>query len=270
MLAQDWRALASSAIVTPDVTCGGSSRKAWTWDSDQPRLVKVSFGRGGATAVAEHLVSRMLERLLPQEEFVSYELVEFQGEMCSCCPPIVGRDEELIMGWQVLDATAARRTAGEVRVRPRGPELLAACQEAFVRLGIKECGQVLAKFAVMNLLSFSRDIHARNLGVVREVETGAVRPAPLYDYDRAFGTFNGEFMEWVCTHPQLAALMLAGTCSWLDESWDYSWYDAHALDGFEEELERTLHACPAIPQAYPELAASMYCAQRRYVEDLVT
>ena len=107
------------------------------------------------------------------------------------------------------------------------------------------------------------------MGVIRDSETGALRVAPLFDFDWAFGLFDHDRMLWMSRHPQFASLALAHAFSDIDASWDLSWYDPHALDGFADEVERALGGCDAIPEGYAEVAAGLFDAQLTYVNRVV-
>ena len=117
----------------------------------------------------------------------------------------------------------------------RGPPAYAGALE---RLGAEDARQAVAKQGILALLTFSRDNHVRNMGVIRDCATGALRVAPLFDFDRAFGLYEPDRMVRASRHPYLASLEVARVFSDVDASWDLSWYDPHALDGFAEEIER--------------------------------
>ena len=53
----------------------------------------------------------------------------------------------------------------------------------------------------------------------------------------------------------------------LDPSWDYSWYNPRALEGFGEELEITLDAVEGIPKGYPKLVRQAFELQLGYVNE---
>lgn len=269
VLRRDYRALERASIATPDITCSGSSRKAWIRDEKGPLLLKASVEDSGASMLAEALVSRMLARILPANEFVSYELAERDGETYSVCRPVVNAGEELSMAWQAVLATDQVVAGGKLPTELLGFELLEVLSNAYSRWDIEGAVQFMAKAELITHLAFYRDIHPHNMGVIRSIDSNALRLAPFFDFDRAFGLSRYERMEEICAHPQITALLVASMFSNLDPSWDYSWYAPDALDGFEHDIERTLSECDVIPRGFAQLAASLFVAQRAYVNSVV-
>lgn len=269
VLRGDWEALARASLATPDVTCGGASRKAWTMTAAGPRLLKAAIGPDSGDVLGEVLTSRLLARLLPAGEYLPYELVEHDGQVCSSCPPLVTSGQELALSWQVLSAAGGPSAEGEWVADYLGNELLGRYADALVRLGVEGARPAVAKQGILALLTFSHDLHARNMGVVRDFEAGTLRVAPLFDFDRAFGLSQHDRMVWACSHPRLASLAFAREFSDFDASWDLSWYDPHALDGFVGEIECVLGGCDVLPEGCTELVSGLFEAQRAYVNDIV-
>lgn len=269
VLRRDYAALQEASPATPDVTCAGSSRKAWFRDARGTRLLKADFEEDGASTVAEALTSRMLARLLPEDEFVSYELVDYDGMRCSASSPIVDANEELSMGWQVLMAADATHTNADDPNDLLGFDLLKGFARALSRLGVRGSERAFAKMMLIAHLTLNNDMHPRNLGTIRSVNTRALRLAPLFDFDRMFGLAHRTQMQELCARPQVAALLIACRFSTLDPSLDYSWYDPHTLDGFEDEIARTLSACDTVPNGYARILSDAFASQRAYVNSVV-
>ena len=176
--------------------------------------------------------------------------LEHYGRACSSCPALVTSGQELALSWQVLSAAGRPHRSVERLTGCVGNELLERYAAALGRLGIEGARPAGAKQGVLALLTFSRDLHTRNMGVIRDFETGAMRAAPLFDFDRAFGLSDYDRMLWASRHPNLASLVLAQAFSDIDASWDLSWYDPHALDGFADEVDRVLTSCNVLPEGY--------------------
>lgn len=264
ILRKDYEALGNASLATPDITCSGASRKAWLRDAQGPYLLKAPIGEGNATVTGEALTSRMLACLLPENEFMPYEIVERDGATYSSCRPMVQTGEELTSAWQVLAEVEDVPERKAQATSLLGLELLEEFGSALSRLGIEGSSQVVPKTMVVAHLAFNRDVHPKNLGVIRD-RSGAMRLAPFFDFDRMFGLSHLDRMEWACARPRIAALLMANTFSNLDPSWDYSWYDKRSLDGFEQDIERTLSACEAAPEGYAKLIADLFVAQRTYL-----
>ncbi len=269
VLRRDFDALSHASIATPNATCGGLCRKAWILKNGKPHLLKAASIEGGADSVAEALASRMLAHILPSDEYVPYEVLIRDGETYASCQPMVNRDEELVAAWQILSQTGGTRDGQGCGSELLGAELFEGYCTALEDFGVAGAKQEVAKMALAATLTFNRDIHSRNMGVIRTVETGDTRMAPLFDYDKVFGTSKMEYMDFVCIHPAIAPFMLAAGFSNLNPLWDYSWYDPHALDGFESEVARTLSNCSAIPKGYAQHASQAFVAQLDYVRYVV-
>ena len=67
----------------------------------------------------------------------------------------------------------------------------------------------------------------------------------------------------------VAALYVVTRFRELDPTWDYSWLDLSALDGFGEELETGLLSCEELPRDYPALARELFEMQLDYVASVV-
>ena len=124
-------------------------------------------------------------------------------------------------------------------------------------------------FGGPDMAAFVADI-IRNLGIIRNLETGACRPAPPFDYDRAFGFPFEEFpFESLCSKPEVAAFLCACSFSDLDSSWDWSWYDPQALEGFEGRIVEEHAHCAGFQSNLGELVARLFAMQRDYANEVV-
>jgi hypothetical protein len=120
--------------------------------------------------------------------------------------------------------------------------------------------------ACSSCLSLLADFHAGNFGAIRKVGTNVWRPAPIFDYDGSFGfPFNGVSLSDICENPLFVELLCAHRFSFLKSSWDWSWYDSRALDGFEDAIMDAYAACQSLPPTFAELIASLFVNQRDYV-----
>lgn len=270
VLKGDYDALGHVSPVTPDLTCGGLSRKAWLRDDVGPLLLKADDTYDGLKVQAETLASRMLSRLLPPKDFVAYERVELDGQSYSSCRPLVDADEDLALAWQVLLATEGPQEDAQWSEKVYGDELLEHYQRALNKLDVLDWEQARAKQDVFSQLTINLDLHSHNMGVVRNARVGVLRAAPLFDFDCSFALANQDQMEWLCAHEDFMPLAIASRFSALNPSADYSWYDPHALDGFEEEIEKELGSNATVPQGFPHLIASLFAIQRSYVNSVAS
>ncbi|MDO5119875.1 MAG: hypothetical protein Q4D48_07285, partial [Coriobacteriales bacterium] len=57
--------------------------------------------------------------------------------------------------------------------------------------------------------------------------------------------------------------------SFLKPSWDWSWCDLQALDGFEDVIMEAYAPCRSLPPVFGELIAHLFVAQRDYVKAVI-
>lgn len=265
VLSQDYDTLSRASFHTPDMTLGGFCRKAWVLTDGGPRLLKTAPRDGEAGIHCETLASCMLDRLVGKYGHVHYEPMMFGGEIYSSSPVMVGKGEELVTGSQILTKEGVDISELDAQAGVRDFEgYVSTYMQALERNGVPEPRQAMAKMFVMATLVLDFDTHPANLGLIRDVETCSLRLAPFYDHGRAFLFMRDKF-EIICRTPKVADLILGLYFSRLDPSWDYSWYDPHALDGFEDVIAESLSAVESLPKGYAELMAGLFVKQRAYV-----
>ena len=262
VLARDWHALARASLETPDVTCNGCARKAWVLDGGVPTLLKAPPINGTAFLECEVIVSRMLSRMLASGEFTSYRKVCLHGEDFVACGTMLGPTEEIVTA-EALIGHAGMPADGD------GARAIGAFKRALDGLGVEGASRIVAKSSVYEALVLTSDPNRVNWGVIRDVETGAFRAAPLFDYGGAFGMgLSPQGMRQLCENPVLSILIGVSKCNWLDPDWDYSWFDPQALRGFDQELESALLAMDGLPARYPQIIAKAFALQLDYVRGI--
>ena len=262
VLARDWHALARASLETPDVTCNGWARKAWVLDGGVPNLLKGPPVNGTAFLECEVIVSRMLSHILAPGEFTCYRKVRLHGEDFVACGNMLGPTEEIVTA-EALIGPAGMPADGD------GAQAIRAFKRALDAMGVEGTSRIAAKSSVYEALVLTRDLNRVNCGVIRDVETGAYRAAPLFDYGGAFGMgLSPQGMRQLCENPVLSILIGASKCNGLDPDWDYSWYDPQALRGFDEELESALSAIDGLPTRYPQIIAKAFALQLDYVRGI--
>lgn len=263
VLRRDYDALAHADACVPDVTCFGAARKAWVHGAGgAPRLLK-SSPRGVGSLFGEALAAQMLARILPPDEFVPYELMRIDGEVYSSCPAVVSRDEDLLTALPFSDKPRVHGVMSDPAEWRQG------IWDLLTSTGAANPRQAVAKLAVAEALMFKEDLNPANYGVVRDAAHDSVRLAPLFDLTGAFGTFNKIITGAGTKGRMVAALYVVTRFRELDPTWDYSWLDLSALDGFGEELETGLLSCEELPRDYPALARELFEMQLDYVASVM-
>ena len=209
----------------PDNTSDGNLPKHWIIGPDGTRILL----KGGIHANQEPhnavVATALHRRIVPGGSYVAYWLEHLDDGPASACAAFVRDDEEYVPA--VYVASHFRRPPH----RSEYQHYVACCQE----LGIEEVEDALSHMIVCDDILANTDRHARNYGVIRNVETLEYRIAPLFDsgtslwctkdlYDLRRGDYSFEGKQFKSSPAK--QLMLAGDLSWLDVS---------ALDGFVDE-----------------------------------
>lgn len=163
---------------TPDVTSAGDLPKRWTIADDGTREL-VKAGRSGQEPDNEVIASRVAELL--GMAHVPYRLSHAHGKRVSVCPDMVSDREELIPGGQLMPLF--RKASNE----ERKTVWLEACERAGADKD--EVEAATDDFLLLDFLLRNTDRHYNNFGLIRDVETLAVRPAPIFDTGESL--FNG-------------------------------------------------------------------------------
>ena len=266
-LTGDYDGLAACSPDVPDLTTRGYLRKAWDKRAEGIILLKGALREDGADHVGSLLGSKLGALLFGQNAYQPLSIEEHYRKSFSASPLMLSRDEELVQGFRLFAMCGMRsENAGDAMgtVRPLG------LVDVFGRAGVANPSAHVAKMAAYNCLALLSDMHSGNFGVICNLQTGERRAASLFDYDRSFGLPSDEYpLDAMCANPQLAALLCAQRFSDLDPSWDWSWYDPRALDGFEERIEEAYFPYRRnLPSSFVPLLVRLFVIQRSYVNEV--
>ena len=268
VIAQDWEALATASCMVPDVTSTGFAPKAWIQTDEGPRLLKAALGALGIDPVGEVLASRLATRILPTDASTPYDLVRRGTKLFSSCPLITAPDEELV-SVRAFTERGFKPDGSPNRPAVWDKDTRATCAEVLEAAGISETWPYIAQLTTCAALAIQTDLHLGNCGIIRNVRTGAVRTAPLFDFGSCFGTaVNSRGIDMAVAMPQLAERYLAPKLRQLEPSWDYGWYDHQALDGFRAELEDALLQEALLSPGYVAIILDLFDHQRVYVDGM--
>ena len=202
----------------------GAQRKWWEQGSDlSSTLVKA----GKLDSLAERAATMMFERILEPTDYVAYELVERDGELCSACPDFIAEGQEFVT---MEEAVSCYRSFSDVGSYD-------AYAEVCERLGVADARAALSRMIVCDYIMANRDRHPGNLGLIRNSEALTYAgPAPLFDSGQAFfrgaverGRFDGSYFYRANPFTEHPERQLA-----LAENWD--WIEFEKLKGFPGEV----------------------------------
>ena len=244
---------------SPDTATPGMLAKTWMRRNGVDYLVKGGSSSENREPYNELLATRLLSRLLAEDEFVAYDLIEWRGRAYSSCPTMVSSETELIPAADVL--TAFGITEG--RDSHRG------YLEAGRELGVPGIAEAVDKMIVVDFLMANFDRHTYNFGLIRNVETlDGYRVAPLFDngcgfYSRAtIGELEVGRYLWE-SHP-----FRPYPSQQLSLVEDLSWYDSSLLQGFEDDIASVLSLNPYLDERFIEAVQYQTARQIATVNDV--
>ena len=268
VLARDHKILASCSPDVPDLTTKGRLRKAWERTGDGICLLKEPSFEDGSDLESEQLSADLCRLLFGQEAYQPLSIVDRSGRRFSSSPLMIGRDEELVQGYRLFSMGGFDSHEAYELLGPVTPQLYV---DVMARADAADVLAQVAKLFAFKVLALVQDLHSGNYGVILNFDTGTRRPAPPFDYDHSFGFASVDFpFELVCGNPELAALYCAMCFSNLDSSWDWSWYDPHALEGFENHILELYSRNEALPSNFAEVIAQLFVIQREFVNRVAT
>ena len=270
VLSGDYARLATCSPDAPEVTTPGHAVKAWERDDDGIYLVKAAEYPDGVELVGAKLGFELCSLLFGEGCCVPLDVVERYGRPCSISPLMLDGDEELADG----NRLCAMADMWESPCLSMGGITTEACDaliDAYAAIGVADASAHVARRACFSCLSLLLDFNPGNFGAIRNVDSDVWRAAPLFDYDGAFGIpFHGVPISYLCENPSFVQLFCAHRFSFLKASWDWSWCDVQALDGFEDAIVEAYAPCRSLPPVFAELIAHLFVAQRDYVNKVAS
>lgn len=270
VLSGDYARLATCSPDAPEVTTSGHAVKAWERNADGIYLLKAAEYPDGTELVGAKLGFELCSLLFGKDGSVSLDVVERYGRPCSMSPLMLDGDEELADGNRLFAMADMWESSSLIR----GGITTEACDalvDAYAALGLADASAHVAKRACFACLSLLLDFNPGNFGAIRKTDSDVWRMAPIFDYDGAFGfPFRDVSIAFLCENPLFVELLCANRFSFLKPSWDWTWCDLRALDGFEERIREAYASCSGLPPTFPELIVHLFVAQRDYVRKVAS
>ncbi len=236
VLNEDYESLKTVDLNVPDIVTSGWGVKGWLYEEDGPKLYKLGIAKDHyEECLAEVLASKIAARLFGKGKVVDYELRKIDDKYASVSSSIINVDEELIPLSDYLPRDLYALYRNYSNDRKMSEEFFKRIAE----LGYPELFEFFVKISCLKSLCFVSDLHFQNLSMIRNMKTGKLRLAPLFDLGGAFGSTESgrKFLSNLNTGSYLIVYFIYGN---LNPNWDYSWYDPNSLDGVEEEIRNTL------------------------------
>ena len=264
VLSHDYEKLKTADLNVPDILTPGWGVKGWLCEEDGPRLYKAGIHKGHyEECLGEVLASRLANRLLNKGEALEYELKTFAGQYCSVCKTMINIDEELVPLSQVLPRDLYLLYSGKSNDRQKSDEFFKRVPE----YGLNGLYEFFVKITCIRSLVFVSDLHFDNLSIIRNMKTGELKVAPLYDLGGSFG--SGETGKKVLSNINKGTyLLIYFIYGGLDPNWDYSWYDKNKLIGFEDEIRDILSKSDFYNEQLIDNIIDVYHHQKETLDEL--
>jgi len=270
ILLEDYTRLASCSPNVPEATTPGHAVKAWERNDDGIYLIKAAEYPDGAELAGAKLGFDLCALLFGEDCYVSLDVVERYGRPCSAGPFMLDYGEELADGNRLCAMANMWESSG----LNKGGITTEACDaliKAYAAIGVADASAHVAKRACFFCLSLLLDFNPGNFGAIRKIDSDVWRVAPIFDYDGAFGfPFSGVSISYLCENPLLVKLLCAHRFSFLSPSWDWSWCDLRALDGFENAIMKAYASYRSLPPVFAELIAHLFVTQCDYVNKVAS
>lgn len=219
------------SLNVPDVSTGGDLPKRWTIDRATGRRLLVKSGRTGQEPMNEVIASRLCMRLgVPA---VRYSPARNGNRLVCTCEDMLTSHEELVSAWQVLQSA---RTINGLNSHDQWIRAAAG-------FGADErtvCGAT-DDWLVVDYLMRNTDRHYNNFGLIRDIETLEVRPAPIYDTGASLwsGELDVDGRDWFAK-PFYTATGKPSALRQLRLVEDWGRFDLDALSDWPDEVAHEL------------------------------
>ena len=219
------------SLNAPDVSTGGDLPKRWTIDKATGRRLLVKSGRTGQEPMNEIIASKLCMRL--GVSAVRYALARSDNRLVCTCEDMLTSHEELVSAWQVLQSvkTISGLNAHDQWIRAAA---------GFGAAG-RAASDATDDWLVVDYLMRNTDRHYNNFGLIRDIETLAVRPAPIYDTGASLwsGELDVDGRDWF-TKPFYTATGKPSALRQLKLVEDWGRFDLDALSDWPDEVAQEL------------------------------
>lgn len=263
ILNNDYDALSHVDLNVPDITTPGWGAKGWIYDEEKgPRLYKLGINQN-EECLGEVLASRLAKRLFNENEVLTYDLEMVNGRYASVCSPMINIDEDLISIGNILPNDLYSLYHFQRNDKNARREFFKKLQE----YGYDDFYQLFVKLACLKSVCFVNDLHFGNISIIKNMNTGHTRIAPIYDLGGSFG--SGKTARQFLLNPTKTTLLLIYfVYGDLDPSWDYSWYNKDKLIGFEDEIRDVLSKSDFFKPEIIDFIIDIYRQQKASLDEL--
>ena len=262
ILNSDFEALKKASLNVPDIVTTGWAVKGWLCQKDGPYLYKLGISKDHYEEQLGETLASSLGRRLIGDEVLEYKLEKINSTYASVSKCMINENEEIVPLSNVLP------------IEFESMSLSLKLDRDSVRLFLnklkqydKRIYQLYVKILVLKTLFFANDFHFNNISIIRNINTGEIKMAPIYDLGGAFG--GSENGRKLLSNINIGTLFIVFFCyGMLEPDWDYSWFDSSKLDGFEEEIRETLSKSSFYTTELIENIIYVYNYQKKSIEKM--
>ncbi|MDY6430494.1 MAG: hypothetical protein SPL00_01725 [Bacilli bacterium] len=266
VIKENYAALSKVSLEVPDIATAGWGVKGWLYDLEKgPRLYKLGIQNNSDEVLGEVLASKLAKKLLKEEEVVGHDLEVIYGKYASVSSPMIGLDEVLIPLSNVLPLEFYKQYLNIKLDRNNHKKFLSNLLDQ----GYKDLYLFFIKIACLRSLCFINDLHFDNISMIKNMNSGELRIAPIYDLGGSFGT-SGTAKNFIQNRGKSTLLLIYFAYGNLDPEWDYSWYNKDNLIGFESTIREILGKSEFFKDDVLDFAMEIYAQQKSSLDKLAS
>ena len=244
-----------AAAAKPDNTSDGNLQKYWTCEGAR-RVLHKAGAHLNQEPYNEVVATALHRRILAAGDFVPYSLEGTGTSALSVCDVFLTDEEEYVPAFYVNERARANERLTDYE------QYIASCEE----LGVADIQDALDRMIVCDDIIANYDRHWRNFGLVRNVNTLACRPAPIFDSGSSL--WCNVSLEALRTgeHSFASAQFHSSPAKQMLLVEDMSWFDEDKLEGFVDEAIEILSGNEALASRLPFIKEALAWRVRRMVD----
>lgn len=262
ILNSDFEALKKASLNVPDIVTPGWAVKGWLCQNDGPYLYKLGINKDRSEEQLGETLASSLGRRLIGDEVLEYKLEKINNTYASVSKCMINENEEIVPLSNILPIEFESMSLSLKNDRNAVRLFLNKLKQYDQRIY-----QLYVKILVLKTLFFANDFHFNNISIIRNINTGEIKMAPIYDLGGAYG--SSENGRKLLSNINVGTLFIVFFCyGMLEPDWDYSWFDSSKLDGFEEEIRETLSKSNFYTTELIENIIYVYRYQKKSIEKM--
>ena len=244
-----------AAAAKPDNTSDGNLQKYWTCEGDR-RILHKAGAHLNQEPYNEMVATALHRRILNACDYVPYSLEGAGTSALSTCNVFLTDEEEYVPAFYVNQhANADERLTDYERY-------VANCEE----LGATDIKDALDRMIVCDDIIANYDRHWRNFGLVRNVNTLACRPAPIFDSGSSLWCNISLEELRAGEHSFTSAQFHSSPAKQMLLVEDMGWFDGDKLEGFVDEAIEILSKNDALAARLPYLKEALTWRLERMID----